>query len=307
MTLVFYKKKKVVMRKTLSLLFVCIALVFNTIHIANAKEVLPEYPLLKVIEYNWANDDYTKKNTVEHKTAISNKFLKVLNEEEKVVEKFLNSKAPQSDKDKAFLKHMHNVQVVATDLSEVVDWIIFEELEYQFRPHILNKTFYGIEYQFSEHSVGIVGEYLYNAKIVKYPMIELEWSYRAPSTELHTQAKRVNAYYINKYKNNISDVAINMLNRDTDLSLLDYEAQKGVMDYLIIIILFVFAIVVAIVVFKHIPIDKIKESIQNFITKSREKAAKIREEYNRTHCKYCGAKFVNDQSQFCSKCGNSRE
>ena len=303
------------MRKIFSLLVVCIAFMFGAINTANAKEVLPEYPLLKVIEYNWLNGDYSDKNTVENKTDISNKFLMVLNKEENAVDEFLSSNAPQKDKDKAFLKHMHNVQVVATDLSQVVDWILYDgELQVLGRPHTLNKTLYGIEYQFQEKMDFDDGEYYYsyggyknNPKIVKYPMVKLENTFNTGSSELHTHGKRVNSYYVDKYKNSISDEAINILNQNVDLSLLDYEAQKGIMDYLISIILFVAIIVIAVVGWKYIPRDKIRESIQNFISESRERAQKIQDEYNRNHCKYCGAKFVNDSSQFCSKCGKSRE
>lgn len=255
------------MKKFISYVAILFLLLIN---VANtyAKEVLPEYPLLKVIKYDWSAGDYMDKNTVDNKTAVSNKFIKVMNEEEKAVDKFLNSKALQVNKDKAFLKHMHNVQVVATDLAQVVDWIIYgDELQTLGKPHILNKTLYGIEYQFQERKIYDEGEYFYsyggyenNPKIVKYPMIELKNNYGDDGygTEIHTHGKRLNSYYIDKYRDIVSNEAISKFNQNIDLSTLDYEAQKGLSDYLMYVLAFVLVLALVITGYKFLPKEKIK-------------------------------------------------
>lgn len=306
-------EKEVVMKRILSFLVIGIILILSSIQTASSKEVLPEYPILKVYEYSWAaGEDYDTKNTTENKTSISQNFLKVLNEEERAVDEFLNSKTTQKNKDKAFLKHMNNVQAVATHLAQVVDWIIYDnnELEEQGYSHTLNKTIYGIEYQFHEKMVNDEGEYFYSyggygndPRIVDYPMITLKNDYIPGGTEIHTQGKRVDSFYIDKYKDKVSQEAINMLSNGSDLSSLDYEAEKNVMDYVIDILPILAVVALAIAGFLCIPKDKMSEFIRSLIAKSQ----KIQEEYSRTHCRYCGAKFVNDSSQFCSKCGKSRE
>lgn len=198
------------------------------------KEVFPEYPLLTPIEWNWANGDYIEKNTWKNKTEISKNFIKVLTEEETALDKYLDSNALQQDKDKAFLKHMNNVQTVASDLGQVVDWIAYEEIPRLGYDHIEKGSAYGINYEFHEKLIYDEGEYYYsyvgyknNPILIDYPMISMECLYNGGS-ELHMLGKRLDKYYLNKYKGKISDDAINIINQGVDLSLLDYSKSTFV-------------------------------------------------------------------------------
>lgn len=258
------------------LLISLMLLSFFSVSKVNAQQVLPNFPLLKPIVWDWSKINYLEENNEKNKQKISNEFVKILKEEEDALNLYLSKNNSVNNKSKAFLKHMNNVDAVSKNLAQVVDWIVFdnENLPEPKNSSKVIRELYGIKYIFKAGIEYDEGEkfYSYSAnpiKLVDFPMVEMKYEY--VGTELHATSKLNKEYYIKKYSDKLDQSTIIAYKNLNDLSKIDYSEENVIGKLITIVIGLISIIFICCGVFfikKFGLINKIKtvlpEKINNF-------------------------------------------
>lgn len=215
-------KKKLIITLSIAVMLILIKiLVLPNLHTG---QVLSNYPVLKPTIWDWSVHNYIEENNSKNKQRISDKFIKVMDDEEKALDDYIVKNNISRNKRNAFLKHTNNVEAVSKDLAQVVDWIIYEELSYPEKSTSITKSLYGIKYRFQSTLIYDEGEKFYTysrIELIDYPMIEMKLDY--VGTELHVVATVNKDYYIQKYSKILDEETLATYKTTKDLSTLNYE------------------------------------------------------------------------------------